>query len=183
MQPEHLQQIKGYYIEDAKNHFTVIEQYLLNLESIVEDRQEMNRLVCYFKSVNGGAAMLGINSIHKTARRLEDFCRCIELDGYSVKVDQKLKDLFMQVFYGLQELIKQLSQSSSFTDDKATQVMSEIEPVIEALNAHLTLLRKQSFSTSQSDDAIALDLEDDLAALDEELLSLFDDFFLGSSSA
>jgi hypothetical protein len=44
-------------------------------------------------------------------------------------------------------------------------------------------LRKQSFSTSQLDDAIALDLEDDLAALDEELLSLFDDFFLGSSSA
>lgn len=183
MQPEHLQQIKGYYIEDAKNHLKVIEEYLLNLESIVEDRQEMNKLVCYFKSVNGGAAMLGINSIHKTARRLEEFCRYIELDGYSVKVDQKLKDLFMQVFYGLKELIEQLSEPSSLTDDKATQVMSEIEPVMEALNNHLNLLRKQSLSTSHSEDAIALDSEDDLAALDEELLSLFDDFFLDSSSA
>ena len=180
MQPEHLQQIMGFYIEDAKDHLNSSERDLLDLESLLTDREKINGLGCRFKSVKGGAAMLGLSRIQTIAHDLEDFCRAIELCGYPVKADQKLKDLLMQVFYALKELVGQLSESSGLTDEKAAQVMSEIEPVRDALMAHLNWLVNQSCPRSQLEVAIAPDSADEIPSLDD-LQSLIDDLLLDSS--
>lgn len=181
MQPEHLQQIMNYYLEDAKDHLNSSEKDLLDLESLLKDREKMNGLGCQFKSIRGGAAMLGLSSIQWIAQCLEDFCRASELCGYPIKADQKLKDLLMQIFYALKELVGQLSESSDSLDEKAAQVMSEIEPVRESLRAHLNGLIKQSFPMSRTEIAIASDSADDIPSLDD-LQSLIDDLSLDSSS-
>lgn len=181
MQPEHLQQIMDYYIEDAKDHLSSSEKDLLDLESLFKDQEKMNGLGWQFKSIRGGAAMLELSSIQRIAQCLEDVCRAIELCGYPIKADQKLKDLLMQVFYALKELVGQLSESPGLTNDKATQIMSEIEPVKEALTAHLNRLVQQSCPISLSASAIASDSADDIPSL-EDLQSLIDELSLDSSS-
>ncbi len=177
MQPEHLQQIMEYYIEDAKDHLNSSEQDLLDLESLLKDREKINGLGCRFKSVKGGAAMLGLSSIQRIAQCLEDVCKAIELCGYPIKADQKLKDLLMQVFYALKELVGQLSKGSGLIDDQATQVLSEIEPVWEAL----MWLVNQSCPRNRSEVAIAPDSADDIPSLDD-LQSLIDELSPDSSS-
>ena len=192
MQPEHLQQIMGYYIEDAKEHFQVIEQHLLNLQSTIEDPEVVSELLGAARcGIVGGANMLPISpiyisSIHGTGFCLVDCLEAFQHKG-SVKVDQKLQDLLMQVFYALKELIEPLREPSGLTEDKAKQVMSEIESVRKILMDHLNWLVKQSRGASHSSVAIAPESEDDLPSL-EDLESVIDElsmdtFFSSKQSA
>lgn len=204
MQSEHLQQIMDYYIEDAQNHLAIIEQHLLKLQSTIEDPEIVSELFRAARcGIVGGANLLPIssfyiNSIHKTGFCLVDCLKVIQQQG-SIKIDQKLKDLLMQVFYRLKSLIEQLRQPSNLKDDQAKQVISEIEPIRAALIAHLHGLSHQSGAmhrqevgitkccnvsdmTLQESAHIASELDDDIASL-EELESLFDELFLDSSCA
>ncbi|HAA28759.1 MAG TPA: hypothetical protein DCE56_15065 [Cyanobacteria bacterium UBA8553] len=181
MQSEHLQQIIEYYIEDTKDYLNRSEKDLLDLESLLKDREKMNGLGCHLKSIKGGAAMLGLGSIQSIAQCLEDVFRAIELCGSPIQADQKLKDLLMQVFYALKDLVGHLSESSGLTDEKAAQVMSEIEPVKESLIAHLNWLVKDSCPICRSEIAIASDSPEEIPSLDD-LQSLIDELSLDSSS-
>jgi chemosensory pili system protein ChpA (sensor histidine kinase/response regulator) len=187
MQPEYLQQILGYYLEDAQNHLAVIEQHLLNLQRTIENPKVVSELFLTARcSIVGGANMLPISStyissIHKTGFCLADCFQVLQQQG-SVKVDQKLEDLLMQVFYTLKGLIEQLKEPSGLTDDKATQVIVEIEPTRKALMAHLNWLVQQSHRKNQPDVAIASDSDDDILSL-EDLESLLDKLSEDSASA
>jgi chemosensory pili system protein ChpA (sensor histidine kinase/response regulator) len=179
MEPEHLQQIMGYYLEDAKNHLEVIEQHLLNLQSTIEDPELVSDLLRAVRcGIVGGANLLPISSthirsIHQTGFCLVDCFKVIQHEG-SLKVDQKLEDLLMQVFYALKQLIEPLNEPSGLTDDKVAQVMSEMELVRTALMNHLNWLVKQSRSANPSEMAIASDSSDDLLSL-EDLQSVIDE--------
>ncbi len=138
MQSEQQQRIMGYFIEEAKDHLNTIEQGLLSLQSTMEDREMLNEVFRAAHSVKGGAAMLGISSIQKTAHRLED---CIKvLQESPVKVDAQLESLFLRVFDTLQALIEQLQSPFGLTDDAANEIMSDAEPVLEELNTYLEKL-------------------------------------------
>jgi chemosensory pili system protein ChpA (sensor histidine kinase/response regulator) len=121
-----------------------------------------------------------ISSIHSTGFCLVDCCKVLQQQG-SVKVDQKLEDLLMQVFYTLKELIEQLREPSVLKDDKAKQVMSEVELTRKALMAHLNWLVKQSHHTNSLEVAIAPDIEDEVYSL-EDLESLIDNLSLDRTS-
>ncbi|HEY9631849.1 MAG TPA: hypothetical protein V6D14_00485 [Coleofasciculaceae cyanobacterium] len=185
MQPEYLRKIMGYYLEDAKNHLAVIEKHLLNLQSTIEDPKLVSELfLCARCSIVGGANMLPISSthissIHKTGFCLADCFKVFQQEG-AIKVDQKLEDLLMQVFYTLKELIEQLGEPSGLTDEKATQVISEIEPTRKALMAHLNCLIQRSHSGNHLETAIASDLAEDVPSL-EDLESLIDNLSLDSA--
>lgn len=204
MQPEHLQQIMGYYIEDAQNHLKVIEQHLLNLQSTIEDPESVSDLFLAVRcGIVGGTNMLPIsnlhiNNIHKTSFCLVDCFKILQQQG-CVKVDQQLEDLLKQVFYTLKGLIEQLREPSGLTDDQAKQVMSEIEAIREALMAHLNGLVMRSHNGNHSEIAIAErcgesvaslkesaqsapDSTDDIPCL-EDLESLIDELSLDSSSS
>jgi chemotaxis protein histidine kinase CheA len=186
MQPEHLEKIMGYYVEDAKDHLNTIEQHLLNLQSTIEDPDMMNELLGAARcGIVGGANMLPISpiyisSIRKTGFGLVDCLEVFQHKG-SVKVDQKLKDLLMQVFYTLKELVESLREPSTLTDDKAAQVMSELELIRKAFREHLNGLVQRSRSTNLLEVAIISDMSDDLSTL-EDLESLIDNLSLDSSS-
>ncbi|HEY9692759.1 MAG TPA: response regulator [Oculatellaceae cyanobacterium] len=135
MQPEQQQRIMGYFIEEAKDHLNTIEKGLLNLQETIHDAEIVNEVFRAAHSIKGGAAMLGISSIQKTAHRLEDCFKLLR--DFPVSVDQKLESLFLRVFDTLQELVEQLQGPFGLTDEIASGIMSGVDPVFGQLTNHL----------------------------------------------
>ena len=142
MLPEQ-QRIMGFFIEEAKDHLNTIEHGLLNLQDMLKDPEMINEVFRAAHSVKGGAAMLGLNSIQQTSHHLEDYFKVIK-ESPTLQVDQKLESLFLRVFDTLQELLEHLERSFGLTEDVANNLMSEVEPVFEALKQHLGLLLNQA---------------------------------------
>ncbi|MBD1937485.1 response regulator [Microcoleus sp. FACHB-68] len=136
MLPEQQQRIMQYFIEEAKDHLNTIEQGLLNLQSTIEDSEQVNEVFRAAHSVKGGAGMLGISSIEETSHRLEDCFKLLK--ECPVEVDQKLESLFLRVFDALKELVEQLSATpDGLAEEVAEAIMSGVEPVFIELTAHL----------------------------------------------
>ncbi|MGB3204687.1 MAG: response regulator [Crinalium sp.] len=142
MEPEQQQRIMGYFIEEAKDHLNTIEKGLLNLQETIQDAEIVNEVFRAAHSVKGGAAMLGISSIQKTAHRLEDCFKLLR--DCPVSVDQKLESLFLKVFDTLQALVEQLETPFGLTDEAASGIMSGVEPVFGKLTNHLQQLLQGS---------------------------------------
>ncbi|MBW4467356.1 MAG: response regulator [Pegethrix bostrychoides GSE-TBD4-15B] len=142
MLSEQQQRIMGYFIEEAKDHLSTIEQALLNLKPTLEDSEMANEVFRAAHSVKGGAAMLGLTSIQHTAHRLEDYFKVLK--ECALQVDQKLETMLLRVYDTLQELVEQLQGPFGLTDDKAEEAMTAVEPVFVALNQHLEQLVSQS---------------------------------------
>ncbi len=149
MLSEQQQRIMGYFIEEAKDHLNTIEQGLLSLQQTIEDPDMVSELFRAAHSVKGGAAMLGVNSIQKTAHRLEDYFKVLK--ECPIRIDQKLESLLLAVFDALKELLDQLQGPFGLTDDKAQEVMVGVEPVFGELNQHLGTLVSQSGSAPPED--------------------------------
>lgn len=135
----------GYFIEEARDHLNTIEQGLLNLQSTIEDRELLYEVYRAAHSVKGGAAMLGLHSIQKSAHRLEDNFKALEkiTEQSHIEVDQQLESLFLQVFDTLQALIDNLSGPYGLTEETSQSLLSEVEPVFDALNYNLKNLSEQ----------------------------------------
>ncbi|WP_017718663.1 response regulator [Kamptonema formosum] len=142
MLPEQHQRILGYFIEESKEHLGTIERGLLNLPNTLTDSEQVNEIFRAAHSIKGGAAMLGLGSIQKTAHRLED-CFKVFKEG-PVKVDQKLETLFLRVFDTLQEQLEQLSGPAGLPEEVASNIIAAAEPVFEELSTHLNSLASQS---------------------------------------
>ena len=147
MLPEQQQRILGYFIEEAKDHLNTMEQGLLNLQNTLKDPEMVNEIFRAAHSIKGGAAMLGLTNIQRVSHRLEDcfkdFQECPQL-----QVDQKLESLFLRVFDTLQELVEQL-EGFGLPEDVVNNLMSDVEPVFEALHQHLKLLVNQAGGSLQ----------------------------------
>jgi chemotaxis protein histidine kinase CheA/ActR/RegA family two-component response regulator len=154
MQSEQQQRIMGYFIEEAKDHLNTIEQGLLNLQSTIEDSEMVNEVFRAAHSVKGGAAMLGLGSIQRTSHRLEDYFKILR--ECPVRVDQKLETLFLRVFDTLQDLLDQLQGPFGLTDDKADEIMANVEPIFNDLNAHLGQLVTQAGGSPPEDVELAV---------------------------
>ncbi|MBE9129014.1 MULTISPECIES: hypothetical protein [unclassified Coleofasciculus] len=186
MQPEYLEQIKDYYLEDAKKHLQVIEQHLLNLQSTIEDPEKINQLFHVTRcSIVGGANMLPISQLHIRSIHEAGLClvECFNVfqQESSVQVDQPLQDLLIQVFYTLKKLIEAMSESSGLTDEQVMQVMTEMESVRESLKIHLKELIYRSRQVNDSDKAVASDAADDVPTVDE-LQVLIDELLIDNSA-
>ena len=191
MMPEQQQRILGYFIEEAKDHLNTIEQGLLNLQATIQDSEMMNEVFRAAHSVKGGAAMLSLGSIQRTSHRLEDYFKVLK-EAPTTQVDRDLESMFLQVFDGLQALLEELQGPFGLTEDKAQEVMTDIEPVFEQLEHHLTSLvanapavvapaappTKVAVSTSHStlrseDSALKLVFSSDVPGHLREMLTLF----------
>ncbi|MEN9222687.1 MAG: Hpt domain-containing protein, partial [Thermostichus sp. BF3_bins_97] len=73
MNEEAQKRILSYFIEEARDHLTTIEQVLLSLRDSMNDPELINVLFRAALSFKGGSAMLGLTSIQRTAHRMEDF--------------------------------------------------------------------------------------------------------------
>ncbi|MGQ9872439.1 response regulator [Leptodesmis sp.] len=175
MQPDQQQRIMGYFIEEAKDHLNTIEQGLLNLQNTIEDPEMVSEVFRAAHSVKGGAAMLGLSSIHRVSHRLEDFFKLLKENP--IRVDQKLETLFLKAFDSLQELLGQLQGPFGLTEESANTILSEVEPTFEKLEQHLAQLTSESGGISLPTTAsFGLDTAFTLPVgtqVDESLVNLF----------
>lgn len=135
MLPEQQQRILGYFIEEARDHLNTIEQGLLNLQDTLNDPEMINEVFRAAHSIKGGAAMLSLSSIQRTAHRLEDCFKVLKENP--ITVDQKLESLFLGVSDTLKALLEHLSGPFGLSPEQANTLMSEAEPVFGWLNEHL----------------------------------------------
>ncbi len=138
MQSTTKQQILGYFIEEAKEHLDRIEQGLVNLQATMADSEQVNELFRAAHSVKGGAAMLGFDSIQKTAHHFEDCFKILK--EQPVKIDQKLEDLFLKGFDTLKALIEALQGPFGLREEEAQQAVQAAEPTFTELENYLHLL-------------------------------------------
>jgi chemotaxis protein histidine kinase CheA len=134
------EQIVGYFVEEARDHLDTLEKGLLDLQATVDDPEIINELFRAAHSVKGGAAMLGFDSIHKTAHHLED---CLKvLKDNPVTIDQKLESFFLKGFDALKELTESIQGPYGFQEEAAQQIFKDVEPAFAQLQAHLQSLVK-----------------------------------------
>lgn len=149
MQATKQQQIMGFFIEEAKEHLDTIEQGMLNLEATLADSEQMNEVFRAAHSVKGGAAMLGFDSIHRTAHHLEDAFKILK--DNPVKPDRQLENLFLKVFDVLKELVEALQSPFGFQESQAEQIVQDAQPAfveVEAYLHHLIQNRLNKAATS-----------------------------------
>jgi chemotaxis protein histidine kinase CheA len=134
------QQIMGFFIEEAKEHLDTIEQGMLNLEATLADSEQMNEVFRAAHSVKGGAAMLGFDSIHRTAHHLEDAFKILK--DNPVKPDRQLENLFLKVFDVLKELVEALQSPFGFQEAQAGQIVQNAQPAFAEVETYLHHLIK-----------------------------------------
>ncbi|GAP96783.1 hybrid sensor histidine kinase/response regulator [Leptolyngbya sp. NIES-2104] len=154
MQPEQQQRIMGYFIEEAKDHLNTIEQGLLNLQGMMADPELVNEVFRAAHSVKGGAAMLSLNSIQKTAHRLEDYFKVLK-ETRTIKPDRKLETLLLKVFDTLKDHLEQLQIPGGLDEETAQADLKELEPVFSEVEQHLTQLERQATSVPVGNRTVA----------------------------
>ncbi|MBW4417993.1 MAG: Hpt domain-containing protein [Myxacorys californica WJT36-NPBG1] len=138
MQSVKQQQILGYFIEEAKEHLDTIEQGLVDLKSTMADAERVNELFRAAHSIKGGAAMLGFDSIQKTAHHFEDCFKILK--EHSIKVDQRVEDLFLTGFDTLKALIVELQSPFGLREEAAQQAVLAAEPTFNELQKYFQVL-------------------------------------------
>lgn len=133
------QRILGYFIEEAKEHLDTLEHGLLDLHSVVKDPEKVNELFRAAHSVKGGAAMLGFDSIQKTAHRLEDSFKVLK-EHHDIDVDQTLETLFLQGYDTLKDLIERLQGPFGLREEDADKTVQAAEPNFAKLQSYLNRL-------------------------------------------
>ncbi len=138
MQSVKQQQILGYFIEEAKEHLDTIEHGLVNLQATMSDSEQVNELFRAAHSIKGGAAMLGFDSIQKTAHHFEDCFK--QLQEHPVAIDQTLENLFLKGFDTLKELIEALQSPFGLREEEAHRTVIASEPIFAQLETYLQSL-------------------------------------------
>ncbi len=176
MQPEQQQRIMGYFIEEAKDHLNTIEQGLLNLQGTLDDSEMANELFRAAHSVKGGAAMLGLTGIQQTSHKLEDYFKILK-ETPSIRVDQKLETLLLQVFDTLNGLLEQLQTPFGLTDEDNQSALRDANPVFIEVDQHLQAMMASTNPTlagqSMSVSSRALVFQEQVPDKLREMLDLF----------
>ena len=176
MQPEQQQRIMGYFIEEAKDHLNTIEQGLLNLQGTLDDSEMANELFRAAHSVKGGAAMLGLAGIQQTSHKLEDYFKILK-ETPSIRVDQKLETLLLQVFDTLNNLLEQLQTPFGLTEEANQSALRDANPVFAQVDQHLQAMMASAdpalAGRSMSVSSRALVFQEQVPAKLREMLDLF----------
>jgi chemotaxis protein histidine kinase CheA len=165
------QQILGYFIEEAKEHLDTIEQGLVDLRSTMADSERVNELFRAAHSVKGGAAMLGFDSIQKTAHHFEDCFKILK--EHPVPIDQKLEDLFLKGFDTLKELVEALQGPFGLSEEDAHQAFQAAEPTFAQLQKYLGLLIGKTTGSKSATPSIAQNASAQVTAILKAMLQLF----------
>jgi chemotaxis protein histidine kinase CheA len=159
MQAEQLKKITGYFIEEAKEHLETIEQGIAHLQETIDDSEQVTEVYRAAHSIKGGAAMLELESIRKTAHRLEDYFKILK--EHPRTVDPQLAGYLNPIYRGLQTLVADLEQNYAVSSEVETQVMTTIEPLFEPTKLHLESPKAAAKAPSTETDARSLTNSDD----------------------
>ncbi|MFS8781189.1 response regulator [Synechococcus sp. W55.1] len=163
MNEEAQKRILSYFIEEARDHLATIEQVLLSLRDSMSDPELINELFRAAHSIKGGAAMLGLTSIQRTAHRMEDFFNIFRSRPGGVPVDQHLETLLLRAFDGLSMLLEELQSPRGLTQEVSNTTLAELEPVFQETERHIqNLLGEGPVSAPVSPPAVRT-LQQDMA--------------------
>lgn len=129
------QQIVHYFIEEAQEHLDVVEQGLLDLSEVIKDADRVNELFRAAHSVKGGAAMLGFDSIQKTAHQLEDCFKILR--DHALNVDRQVETMFLKGYDVLKELVGELANSPTLTLRPEV-----VDPIVQESQANFVELKE-----------------------------------------
>ncbi|MCW6036586.1 Hpt domain-containing protein [Spirulina subsalsa FACHB-351] len=129
------QKILGYFIEEAREHLETLAQGVMDLPKVCKDPEALNELFRAAHSVKGGSAMLGYDSIQKTAHRLEDCFKILK--EHDVPVDSKLEALFLKGYDTLHTLLDHLESPDGLQDATAHRITKAAEPDFDTLENYL----------------------------------------------
>lgn len=139
------QRIFGYFIEEAKEHLETLERGILELPSVAKDAEKINEMFRAAHSIKGGAAMLGYDSIQRTAHRLEDSFKILK--EQELPADQKLVSLFLAGYDTLRELLEKLQSPFGLEESDAKAILEREEPIFQELQSYLAQLLSREFGS------------------------------------
>jgi len=163
MNEEAQKRILSYFIEEARDHLATIEQVLLSLRDSMSDPELINELFRAAHSIKGGAAMLGLTSIQRTAHRMEDFFNIFRSRPGGVPVDQHLETLLLQAFDGLAMLLEELQSPRGLTEEVGNTTLAELEPVFQETERHIQNLLGEGPVSAPVSPPAARTLQQDMA--------------------
>ncbi len=166
MQPEQQQRITAYFIDEAKEHLSTIEQCLLNLQDTIHDSEAISEVYRAAHSLKGGAAMLGYTGIQVVSHRLEDYFKFLKESP--VRSDQQLESWLRQIYGVLVEFVSQLERDRSLPDEKTQLALAAIEPIFAKLRRHLESLPAAFDSTPKPPSPAAMSTADARLTMPEQ---------------
>ncbi|MGK7907997.1 MAG: Hpt domain-containing protein [Synechococcus sp.] len=132
------ERIMGFYIEEARELTVTLEQGLPRLQELASDKLALDELVRAAHSIKGGAAMLGIGSIEKTAHHMER-----ALDTFrkrKVAIDSELISLLLRCHESLAVLVNKLQSPEGLSAEAGEAEIAQVQPVFEELDRHMQVL-------------------------------------------
>ena len=136
MDVDQKQRILGYFLEEAKEHLSTLEQGLLNFQETLSDPEMMNELFRAAHSIKGGSAMLELTAIQKVSSRLEEHLKAIK-ERPQAPFGPALPDLLQQVVGALQFLLEQVEQHRSLPPATGEPILAKMRPVLKTLEQTL----------------------------------------------
>ncbi|NJL89786.1 MAG: hypothetical protein HC916_08325, partial [Coleofasciculaceae cyanobacterium SM2_1_6] len=173
MEPEQLKKITGYFIEEAREHLETITQGLQDLAKTIADSEAIHECYRAAHSIKGGAAMLALESIRRTAHRMEDYFKYLKENP--ARPDQYMETSFGKLNYALQTQVDRLEQSPdlTLTEAEASDLMAEVEPIFTVMPAHLEKLAHGTTAAPTPEPTLKPNFAPDALSKLRELLQLF----------
>jgi chemosensory pili system protein ChpA (sensor histidine kinase/response regulator) len=173
MEPEQLKKITGYFIEEAREHLETITQGIEDLAKTIADPEAIHECYRAAHSIKGGAAMLALESIRRTAHRMEDYFKYLKENP--ARPDQYMKTSFGKLKYALQTQVDRLEQNPdlTLTEAEASDLMAEIEPIFTVMPAHLEKLAHGTTAAPTPEPTLKPNFAPDALSKLRELLQLF----------
>lgn len=168
------QQIIHYFIEEAKEHLDTLEKGLLDLPAVMEDSERINEMFRAAHSVKGGAAMLGFDSIQKTAHRLEDCFKILKENP--VPIDSQLETMFLKGCDTLKDLVERLQGPFGLQEEEGTKAVQAAEPNFVQLLNYLNRLVTSGpakAATSAPVKTLGTEVANQVTAVLKQMLQLF----------
>lgn len=150
MEAEQLKKITGFFIEEAKEHLETIEQGVTHLQATIDDPEQVTEVYRAAHSIKGGAAMLELECIRKTAHRLEDYFKLLK--EHPVTVESRLGGFLNPIYRGLQTLVADLEKNYAVSSEIETQVMTTIEPLFEQTEIYINRAVNPTSESPESPD-------------------------------
>lgn len=115
---------KDMFIEESKEHLSIISQALLDFEKDPKNKDAMNKIFRAAHTIKGMSATMNYDKIQKLSHKTEDTLDLIR--NNKMEVDSEIIDLIFKCFDGIEEMIEDIA-SNDMTEFDIESLVGELE--------------------------------------------------------
>jgi two-component system chemotaxis sensor kinase CheA len=115
---------KDMFIEESREHLSIINQALLDFEKDPKNKDAMNKIFRAAHTIKGMSATMNYDKIQKLSHRTEDTLDLIR--NNKLEVNSDIIDLIFKCFDGIEEMIEDIA-SSDITEFDVECLVGELE--------------------------------------------------------